>query len=252
MFFFLLSVLLLTGCSAYQYISSPQYIPLNKKKGELKLAISSNSYQIGYAFSDKFSVFHTGYDRAFIERSPFLGSLGKENMGNVNDKDGQSEFNLGASYFKKSEKFHYEVLAGVGYGKLHYQSENGFGYYSFDLKATKYNFFIQPDLCILLNENIELGAFAKLIFLDYFYHSNSGNGLYLSSWDKSFYGGKSSVFYFIEPGFIARFGSENVKFQTQVSPAFNITNFGDKSIDYRKFNLRFSLFLSLDLFKGDN
>src|SRR5688500_12949123 len=53
----------LMGCSGYQYVASPRFVPLNEKKGELTANLYLSGLQVGYAFTNKFSVFATGFKR---------------------------------------------------------------------------------------------------------------------------------------------------------------------------------------------
>jgi hypothetical protein len=51
------------GCSGYQYVASPRFVPLNEKKGDVNLNIYTSGAQLGYAFSNKFSAFATAFRR---------------------------------------------------------------------------------------------------------------------------------------------------------------------------------------------
>ena len=53
--------LLMMGCTGYQYVSSPRYVPLNETKGEVTANVHLSAVQLGYAFTNNFSVFATAF-----------------------------------------------------------------------------------------------------------------------------------------------------------------------------------------------
>lgn len=141
-------LILLSGCSGYQYVASPRYVPLNEKQGELTVNIHLSGLQVGYAFSNKFSVFTTGYMRfPTVETgNPFIGKDGQSHR-----KGDSREINFGLSHFGKKDKFIYEVLIGGGFGDMTFESDhrgakNREMNYQFNMQADRSNLFIQPNL----------------------------------------------------------------------------------------------------------
>src|SRR5687768_13187424 len=142
LFIYILTPVFLMGCAGYQYVASPRFVPLNEKKGDCNLNVSLTGLQLGYAFSNKFSAFATGFQRVpteFMEKNWPLDEY---------KRSGESrEFNLGMSYFVNKENIQYEILAGGGLGDMefYFGNTNHSDDYNLTMQAQKRNFFIQPN-----------------------------------------------------------------------------------------------------------
>lgn len=80
---FLLMAILISACTGYHYVASPQLVPLHTKKGEFQANVYLSGAQVSYAFSNHFSAFATGYKR--FGPGEYLGNplkgANKENSG---------------------------------------------------------------------------------------------------------------------------------------------------------------------------
>src|SRR4051812_39472283 len=97
-FILLIKSMFLFGCTGYQYIASPSYVPFNTKKGDLKANISYNHVQLGYSLTNHFSLFATGYKRDGGTAINFESWGTKEGGGANSYKDHSHEINVGTSY----------------------------------------------------------------------------------------------------------------------------------------------------------
>jgi hypothetical protein len=151
----------MTGCTAYQYVASPPYVPLHKKKGEVVLNLSLNSAQAGYSITDHVSLFSTAY---IFEGGSFPLS---------EDESRFLEGTIGAGYFRKYGALYSSVLVGGGLGQVSYSNSiAGSSNYAFNMNADKMNFYIQPQVSHVLNKYFEVSGFLKFNYNEY-YHINS-------------------------------------------------------------------------------
>lgn len=245
----LIMATIITGCTSYQYVASPQYVPLNEKKGELKAALAFNSYFIGYSITNRFSVFSTGYCRKVESNFELL--INKENSGAHSRKENSNIINLGAGYFNKTNNINYEVMIGTGLGHTDYECERDWLVnYQFSMKGKKYNLFVQPDLGYKVNDYVEFGVFSKFNYFRFFDLNTStiiGDNPGIEQEDSYFSGKNKANLFFIEPGLFFKGGFPEAKINLLLSPVMNIL---DYKIRYRELNLRLSVFLSFDLFKN--
>src|SRR4051812_22575084 len=102
----LASLILLTGCTAYQYVPSPCYVPLHADKKEVNINAYKNAFQIGYSPTNKFSVFATYH---FKNLNQPLRFGYKESSGDVSRTNNSYEINFGGGYFKNKNKIAYEI-----------------------------------------------------------------------------------------------------------------------------------------------
>jgi hypothetical protein len=242
-------ITIITGC-AYHYVSSPQYVPLNDKKGELGANVSINCLQIGYSITDYMSLFSTGSLNANIQ---MFKDGGKENSGNKSGKYTSYSIDVGASLFKKSRLFNYELLAGLGAGKIKYKHEIDLYYadYLSEMNAQKIDIFIQPDFGYKIKDIIELGIFSKLIYEKYYDVQTStdiGDNLTIDSADVFFENRTHANLVFTEPGLLIRAGFKKVKFYCELSVPLQLTN---ADIRYKPFNMYLGASFSTDLLKQD-
>lgn len=249
-FFYLLLFVFMGGCSGYQHIASPAYVPLNTKKGNLKANVFYNHLQAGYTVSNHVSVFANGYYRngGTIVNFEKLGS--KEGSGADSYDDRFRELNAGASYFTNTKRFTYEVHIGGGLGKVYYYHTKDINYiYSAEFDARKSNVFIQPSIAYKIpttfGEYFQFGAFTKISSIRYYDINNKSS--FQTEADKEdlyFLNTQSRQFYFIEPGLCIRAGGKHIKGNATISFPVNA---GTNDIRYRTANLYLSVFFDLNL-----
>lgn len=264
--FILLAVF--SSCKPYQYMSSNQYVPLNKEKNELKanVGLSSgpffhsgnyhekrlahiyeiiNSLQLGYTITNHISVFSTGFYRDKWSQSSIFTS---ENDNTIWGNSGLKELNFGCSYYKFYNNHTFEILSGVGFGKLFYDYSDNYVEFTevFFMKANKLNYYIQPDFSLMLNENVEIGLFSKFLYCRYYNISYTTENIeYVKmSEHKYFMGRESANLYFIEPGLVIRRGSKLFKIQFSASKTINLNI---NKITYQPLSVKLSLFLNFNL-----
>lgn len=71
----------LTSCTGNQYVSTPNYIPVNNEKGDFSTQFFWNYFQFGYTFTDKWTVHVTGFSRKNNGGIFHATALSKENGG---------------------------------------------------------------------------------------------------------------------------------------------------------------------------
>jgi len=247
----LLFLLLLSGCTGYQYIAPPQYVPVNLQKGKLNANFSFNYYQLGYTLSDKFSVYTTGYYRN--NQGGFIHStiLEKENGGAYIQTDKQKEFDLGMTFFKSIDNyFSYEIVSGVGSGSVEYSNtQDLFHDYEFSFNSKKLSLYVQPDFSFSLDKYMDITIFSRINYGRYYDMNKSlilGEKHEPEKYDQHFYDRKNVNTLFFEPGIQYRVGWENIKFQLLYTRIFDLKSTG---IQYRHSNLYLGLSLKLNLMK---
>lgn len=272
-FIYCLVLLLLFNCTGYQYVPTPVYVPINEKKGDLKVNISTHSFQAGYAFSDHFSAFLMGNTRKMSSPINFESMFSKENSGTYTRSDSTYDIHFGVSYFFKTKPFNYEILFGSGFGKVGYSNEKDTysDNYHFNMSSNKYSLFIQPNIAWKVKGHLELALFSRFIFYNYYNIKSNvvpgSNGL--ESYDKYLINTKNASLYFAEPGISVKVGTEKVKFAAQIFRPIsfvgeifryndnnnNSSNNDDNStfklyndkIRYRNVNAYFSVFVDLNI-----
>lgn len=156
--------------------------------------------------------------------------------------------NFGGSYYRFYNNHTFEILSGIGLGKLsyHYKDNIVTATEEFVMNANKLNFYIQPDYSLMLNENIEVGLFSKFLYCRYYNISYSVEHIeYIKlSEHKYFIGRESANLYFIEPGLVIRGGSKLFKIQLSASKTVNLNI---NKIKYQPLSLKLSLLLDFDL-----
>jgi hypothetical protein len=253
--------ILLAGCTGYQYVASPQYIPLNTRKGEVKGNISLNAVQLGYTVSNHFSLFASAYERNGGTSVNFEKWGTKEGGGANSYKDHANEINAGGSYFKCSDRFIYEIHAGAGKGKVYFVHDKDLreGYH-FEMNANKTDAFIQPSFSYRIpsakqfnTENFfQFGVFMKVVGYRYYdlkVKSVIGRASGSDGADKEdlyFMNRNFRNLYFAEPGVCIRAGSKWIKGSTVLSVPVNLQ--GD-NIRHRPLNLNISAFINFSLLK---
>lgn len=244
----------LAGCNGYHYVSSPAFVPLNEKKGELKVNISPTGGQAGYSFTDHLSVFATGYDRFTFDH--FWKSIEQDHNRDDYYTDDACEYNLGLSYFYPHLGVRYEALAGGGIGYIKYESPKDLYVFpdEFKMHADRVNVFLQPTIGYGIMDIIYFGVFCRLNAYRYYNIQtyiaiNSNSQDYLRPNDLLFLDKKTMNLFLIEPGFMVRVGYKYVHFQTLISLTSNISKY---DIIVRTANIfMFSVFIDLNLSKSD-
>jgi len=237
----------IVGCTGYQYVSSPVYVPVNGEKGDLKFDFAFNKLEVGYAFTNHLSLFATGFIRSNKGGSKGELFFGKENSGAKIRSDSLMEANFGFSIYGKAEAFYYEFLLGSGIGRVKYNNriDDYNNDYQFRMVARRFNLFIQPSFGFKVKNIIELGTFAKFNYTSYYdIKSTVILGDSQDETDNHFIGKKQTDLFFVEPGVFFRVGSKNIKFQTQIFPTLSMI---DDKLNYREFNLYLSLFININI-----
>jgi hypothetical protein len=252
--YFLALASLLTACTGYQYVASPQYVPLNTKKGVLKANGSYAFAQAGYTITNHISVFGTWYKRSGGTDINFENWGSKEGSGANTYKDHSYEINFGTSYFTSlSTHLIFEVQAGTGFGKAYYNHVKDYGAsfpYTIEMTDNKTNLFVQPSIGLRfpkLDDHFQFGAFVKIINDHY-----KNTGMYTTvlhpedKEDRYFINRPTRNLKFAEPGVCVKGGSKWVKGCATVCLPLNLE--GDQ-IRHRPLNIYLSAFLSFDLLK---
>lgn len=244
---YIIFLLLLSNCTGYQYVSSPQYVPFNEKKGELKTNISYTALQLGYSITNNLSIF---YDYDFRVRNYSSSMITSEHDGTISGSHKANDNNIGFSFFKSRNQFIYEVLVAGGFGDMSYSNNvDSFAYNNFSLKVNKKNFYIQPTIGYKMSEgnsNGVIGLFTRIYCTRY---TNIKTEVFKSNYvsvnpDNAYFIGKNKIdLFFIEPGLLLRVGKKHISFQTIISPTISLNS---NHLKYRSFNLFFGLFLNFD------
>jgi len=252
------AAILLSGCSGY-HVASSRYVALNEKKGELTANLYVSGLQVGYAFSNKFSAFTTGFMRAPTVGTvnPFTGIDGQSH------RSGDSrEMNFGLSHFGKKNNFLYEVLIGGGFGDMtfindHEGAKNRDLNYRFEMRADRSNMFIQPNLSYkFFNESrkfrLSLALFTKINRVYYYnIRTETISGYYENPTRPDFDSGieyfsarSEATLLFIEPGVQVKGGWKTFRGVAQVSPVINASG---HALHYQmvSINIGFSMMLNL-------
>lgn len=237
----------LASCSGYQYVSSPQYVPLHEKKGEVVVNLSKKNAQVGYAITNNLSVFATGYQH----KGKTVRFSGKENSGEARRSHECYEVNVGTGYFRTSNRLVYEVLVGGGFGKMKYTQTRDWwpDDYQFDMSSDRINFYIQPNFGFIDTKYFELGVFTRFNYYRYDNLKTSvimGGNETVDERDQYFMNRQYRNLFFVEPGVVFRGGTPLVKFQTTLSSTLNIKS---QDLKYRYVSLNFSLFVNVAILK---
>lgn len=240
---------LLYGCSGYQYISNPNYVPVNTEKGRVVGSVSINQFQVGYAFSNSFSVYTTGFYKNSNGGIFGSTSTGKENSGAYTQKDKHKELDMGITYYKALNKyFSYELVSGVGRGTAWYSNTQDLvNDYMFSFNAQKINLYIQPNFSFRFNNRIDLSLFSRVSSCRYYNITSTlilGDRPLPVDSDQYFNERSSASMQFLEPGFQFRVGSDNFKLQLIVSRTFMLNG---SEVAYRKSNYYLGLALNFSL-----
>jgi hypothetical protein len=248
-------LVLLTGCNAYNYIPSPNYVPVNTEKGKITSNIDYNYFQLGYSFENHFSIYTAGnYNKNNI------GIFKEHNdiyVGYRSKKDQFNQIDIGGSYFGTIGKnYCYEIISGIGKGTINYLNHWQYSHdspsisdYKFSFDSKKVSLFIQPNFTMKIDNYFDLTLFSRLNYNKY-YDLNSnlslGSGYYkdYTKNDEFLHNKKGADLYFLEPGIQTRVGNKNVKFIVLYSRVINIQ---PRFIDSRKNNLHLGLSLNFNI-----
>jgi hypothetical protein len=206
----------LSGCTSYQYLPSHHYVNLHKQKGEANLSINVMpvGMQAGYSVTDNFFVFGTAYRKQKNAR-PYRqkeGGLYESHQGNSN------EINLGLGYIYRKGKFVGDVMAGGGTGWMNYEHNldaPDFNY-NFKTKTRKNNFFVEPLLGWIVNDNVELGIFFRINSVRYFHINATSTSTNMEEADLAFANHQTMDILFQEPGIFFNLGWPHAKFNLQI------------------------------------
>jgi hypothetical protein len=248
---------ILMGCSGYQYVASPRYVPLNEKKGELTANLYLSSIQVGYSFSNKFSAFATGF-----QRIPSLGATATLDAGKNHRTCESSEINIGLSYFQKGDNSIFEILSGTGMGRMSYKNnfthdKNQQEGYNFEMRARVKNVFVQPSFGWKpgnpdANSHFAIAVFTKFNLVHYDDIKTEGSFGSASQPDSGidyFSKRTEANLFFIEPGVLMKFGSKTVKGIVQVSPVINASG---RALHYNMISINMGVTMNFDLLKNKN
>jgi hypothetical protein len=243
---------ILSGCSGYQYQSTPNYIPMNYSKGECKADFYLNSIQLGYSISNHVSVFTTAYWDQTIRIIDWQAIASKENGGAEYFNDSFFTIDIGVSYFSHYKDFIFEVLAGGGFGKASYSHRiDLWPDYSSNFNARTTDLFIQPNFGYKLGKIVTIGFFARYT-INHYYNIQSvlyqGGHNKIEPVDKTFYQFKTKDICIIDPGIFCKIGYKNMVCQIIISHGYNQS---DNNLLYKKTNFFLSFsFSPTDLIKS--
>lgn len=241
------SCLCLFGCKGYQYIATPNYVPVNTEKGQFTCNFSFNNFQAGYAFANNFSIYAEGFYRE-NNGGIFKGTITtKENGGAKLQTDRHSALNAGLTFFKNIDKnLSLEIVAGIGSGILGYSNTvDMMDDYNFTFDARKISYSIQPVLSLRIEKYFDISFFSRLNMSRYYNIRKEltlGNNSAPEKIDHYLYETIYPKTSFFEPGMQLRIGFERVKFQAIISRSVDFYRTG---MQYRQFN--FHLGLSVDM-----
>jgi hypothetical protein len=244
--YMLLVGLMISSCTGYQHVSSPVYVPLSSKKGDLTTNISPSNLQVGYSFSDRLNVFATGFYR---KQRTFEFIIGKENSLDTLYSDFTREITVGGGYLLYKGTFTYTLLAGAGVGSVRYERKiDHYDGYKFNLDAYKASLFVQPNVGLNLNDRFVFNFFTRLGMYHYYQVNYS---IYLGELrtqidplDTYFVNRSTYNVLFVDPGLSVQIGSEKFKFQTTLFPSFKLNS---SEIRYNKFNVHLGMSINLNL-----
>jgi hypothetical protein len=207
---------LMLGCTSYQYLPSHHYVSLHKEKGEANVSINVMpvGLQAGYSITDKFFVFSTAYRKQKNSR-PYNQKEG----GEYESHQGYSnEMNFGVGYIHRKESFVLDLMAGGGTGWMNYEHfiDAGSLNYNFKTKTRKNNFFIEPLVGWIVNENVELGIFLRINSVRYFQINSTTNSTNMEESDLAFANRQTIDILFQEPGLFFNLGWPHAKFNLQI------------------------------------
>lgn len=170
--------------------------------------------QAGYSITDNFFVFTNAYSKQ-KNRKPYYQKEG----GEYESHQGYSnEMNLGIGYSYRKERFVSELMAGGGTGRMNYEhflDEASFDYY-FKTKTRKNNFFAEPLLAWIVNDNVELGVFFRINGVRYFHITSTANSTNMQEADLAFAQQQKIDIVFQEPGLFFNLGWPHAKFNLQI------------------------------------
>jgi hypothetical protein len=248
--------ILLMGCSGYQYVASPRFVPLNEKKGDLTANLYPSGLQVGYAFTNKFSVFATGF-----KRFPTLETKNPISDGKDHRSGESKEINIGLSYFKKKEHLLYEILVGAGLGSMSFANDfkhnkNRDVNYTFEMEARRKNIFIQPNFTWKFNKpaidrRLAIAVFTKFNFIQYYdirTEYSAGTQAKPDSGVDYFRTQTEADLFFIEPGIVVKGGFKNFKGMIQGSPIINLSG---HALHYNIFSVNMGVAINFNLLTGN-
>lgn len=226
--------LLLSGCTAYQYIPSHHYTTIHKQKGQLNASVNifPAGLQAGYSITDHFFAFATAYSKK-RNRKPYQskeGGLYESFVGNSN------ELNLGIGYVKRIDKLVLEIMAGGGTGRMFYRHDVDTNIeYKFTLSTSKNNFFVEPLIGLAINDNVEVGAFSRINSVHFYHISTESTSMKMEAFDLAFLGKNEMDVVLLEPGVFLNAGWRNVKFNLQIGGTNELSGpeIRDRSILFR-------------------
>jgi hypothetical protein len=207
---------LLFGCTSYQYLPSHHYVTLHKKKGEVNvnLNILPAGLQAGYSITDNFFVFTTAFNKQKNSK-PWRQKEGGEYESH---KGSSNEINVGAGYIHRKKHFVLDLMAGGGTGRMNYEHFIDVGSFNYNstLKTRKNNFFIEPLVGWIVNDNVELGTFLRINSMHYLHVTSSANSTNMEEADLAFANRQAVDVVFQEAGVFFNLGWPHAKFNVQI------------------------------------
>jgi hypothetical protein len=242
--YFFILIVLLVSCTGYQYVSSPTYVPQHHQSGEFRGNLYPNGVQLGYTPINHLLVFATGHLHA--DPGGKRGLFEKKDVDRFRQTKA-TEFTLGAGYFIRRQRIIYEVLAGMGGGRIDYKNNRPDFYdYSNRLQAHTKHFYVQPDFGFWIRDHFTFAFFAKLDVCRYSHLSNDTQlGAYAEPEfaDQEFMRRTKVNLVTLSPGFSFQGGWQWVKFHVQASPNFKLRT-NEVRQQPLNFNVGLSFFLS--------
>lgn len=243
--------LFLTGCKGYQYVSPPNYVPVNLERGNITWNMSLNYFQAGYAFTNHLSLYTGGFYRSNKGGTIKSTDLSLENEGAYVQTDSHRHIEAGITWFSNINEFSsFEIVAGTGLGKMKYTNTLDLDRdYTFSFDSRTRNYFIQPNLTVRSQKYIDFTFFSRLNQVEYYDVNKSfdpGSNSGPEDYDKFLTGRGPYSMMFLEPGFQLQVGAENFKLQMMGSGIYDMDETG---MQFRKFNYYMGVSVKINLTK---
>ena len=218
--------LIFYGCTGYQYVAPAHFVPANHERDHGVANLSYNTCQIGYAFSNHFSIY-TLFNYRSNYKGIFQNDFSLKDTAGFSKKDEHFQLDLGITYFNNfNNYFCFEILTGLGYGKMNYLNSYHIpGIYDYSLSTKKMEYFIQSNFSIRYKDYIDFSVFSRINCNRYFNIESiyeSGLSREMENYDNYFHNRNQADLYFFEPGFQLRFGLKQIKLFVQLANSFEI------------------------------
>lgn len=214
-FFPVLILAIMAGCSPKYYTTNTQNVPLISEKGETNLTLSGNGNQVEFQ-----GAYGIGSNVAIQANA---GLFIPQDLDNGDGGSGKF-FEGGLGYFKPIEnRFVFELygLAGAGNVENHLPSTaNANPGTEGDISANIFRYGLQPNFGFK-SKYFSAAVSSRLVNLRY---SNIDGDLIYNGEDAAEYLRENNSHFLIEPALTLRGGLDKIKLQVQFGYSWNLTN----------------------------